>query len=62
MKSDGWSWGDLAGELRSRGIDPNGADITESDLREPTPERCADRIAEREPLPIRDPEQEAPDA
>lgn len=46
MKNEGWSWGDLAGELMVRGIDPDDVDndsIMES-LNRHTPEQAAQQI------------------
>ena len=47
MKNEGWSWGDLMGELMERGIDPD--DVSEGELSRgldcPRPETAAETIA-----------------
>lgn len=47
MADDGWTWGDLAGELWSRGIDPDMMSDAEiaAVLDARKPEHAADRIA-----------------
>ena len=46
MSEPGWTWGDLAGELYARGIDPD--DVSDDDiwrvLYRPRPEQAADDI------------------
>ncbi len=59
MRNEGWTWGDLAGELIARGIDPDSVDIN-GVLDAPLPEiaaRCIERGVDYEP-----PQPEAHDA
>ena len=46
MNNPGWTWGDLAGELWARGIDPDevSADQVESVLYHSRPEQAADDL------------------
>jgi hypothetical protein len=48
MKHDGWTWGDLAGELMARGIDPDS--VADHEIEQvldcPTPERAAANISD----------------
>lgn len=50
MKNEGWSYGDLAGELWVRGIDPEEAYLDDHILSQRTPSDAA-RIIEREYYP-----------
>jgi hypothetical protein len=47
MKNEGWTWGDLVGELYARGIDPDevGDHEIQTVLGCHTPEQAAARIA-----------------
>jgi len=44
MKHEGWSWGDLAGELWARGVDPDEVYLDETYLDCPIPEIAAEQI------------------
>ena len=41
MKNEGWTWGDLMGELWARGIDPDEIALTDAVLAHSTPESAA---------------------
>ena len=47
MSNSGWTWGDLAGELCERGIDPDdvSADDIAGVLHHSRPEQAADELA-----------------
>ena len=46
MKNEGWTWGDLAGELMERGIDPDyvSSEAISRNLDWSTPELAAENI------------------
>lgn len=50
MNNEGWSWGDLLGELMERGIDPD--EVSDNELFKvlsaPTPELAAETIRREE--------------
>ena len=48
MKDEGWTYGDLAGELMCRGIDIDDVCLNESILSNETPERAAREIENKQ--------------